>query len=151
LEMAKSADLAQQGYGELYAEQQAQAEAGAPASMWGADQLIEEGGWRSEDEEPAFLLNRRVGDDGMIEGMELGGKSSEPGALMAALQTIADIEASDPGGRKSWKEFVVEARAIAREAITGVDEAASVWDGEIVAALREIAGIETIEQEGRRL
>jgi hypothetical protein len=46
----------------------------------------------------------------------------------------------------------VEVCAIAREAITGVNGAASVWYEHVVSALKEIAGIgNVVEKEGRLL
>ncbi len=163
LEMAKSVDLAQQAYGELYVEQQAQMEGGALASMDEADPLIEGGMYRLarrlvSPAAPPTLLAPSLKSARLEVGERLDGNTLQPlqdkskTAAELALESIANIEANALNVRKSWKELVVEVGAIAREAITGVNEAASVWDGDLVMALKEIAGIETVvEQEGRLL
>jgi hypothetical protein len=163
LEMAKSVDLAQQAHGEQYVEQQAQAEGGATASMDGANPLIEDGSYRLARKLISLaatptLLAPSLKSARFEAGERLDGNTVQPlqdkgkTAAELALESIANIESHHLNARKSWKELAVEVYAIAREAITGVNDAASVWYEHIVSALKEIAGIENaVEKEGRLL
>ena len=120
-------------------------EAGAPASI--GERLKINGISLEARKHAEDLAKQWVSNENTIQPLQDKGKT----AAELALESIANIvEANALNARKSWKELVVEVCAIARAAITGVNEAASVWDKHIVTALREIAGIETIvEKEGR--
>jgi hypothetical protein len=70
---------------------------------------------------------------------------------MAALQTIAKIEAPDPSGRRSLKELSGAVGRIALAAITDAGGAEAIQDKEVGAALGKIAGIMAGDQQGRLL
>ena len=119
-EMAKSADLAQQAYGELYAEQQAQADVGGAASI----SFIGRGGFDSEG---------RLGGKIAIETDRNGDRAL---ALTSALQKIAAIEPSDRSDTRTWGELASVAVRTAREAVAGFER---VEEGEVIQALLKIA------------
>jgi hypothetical protein len=70
---------------------------------------------------------------------------------MTALQTIANIEAPDPSGRRSLKELSATVGRIALAAIADAGGAEAVQDKEEGAALGKIAGIMASDQQGRLL
>ena len=70
---------------------------------------------------------------------------------MTALQTIANIEAPDPSGRRSLKELSATRIRDRRERNTAHGGAELVQDKEEGAALGKIAGIMASDQQGRLL
>jgi len=121
-EMAKSVDLAQQAYGDLYTEQQAHLHLGSG--------LAEQG-------------------DSNENTVQRRGATTE--ALMAALQAIANIEAPDPSGRRSLKELSEAVSHIARAAIANAGGAEAIQDKEVGVVLGKIAGVMASDQQGRLL
>jgi hypothetical protein len=67
----------------------------------------------------------------------------------AALQQIADLEKNDPSGIQPWKELALEAGAIAREAIAGVDAMQTGKKDEPILALQKIAALSPVDSDGR--
>ncbi|HEY9435058.1 MAG TPA: hypothetical protein VI260_26685, partial [Blastocatellia bacterium] len=128
LELARSADLAQQAYGELYVEQQAQVNPTSGLHLGSG--LAEQGGSNENT-------------------VQSRGATTE--ALMAALQTIANIEAPDPSGNRSLKELSDAVGHIARAAIANAGGAEAIQDKGVGAALGKIAGIMASNQQGRLL
>lgn len=71
--------------------------------------------------------------------------------LIAALQSIANIEAPDPSGKRSLKELSGEAIGIARSAIAQAGGAEVIRDREAGAALAKIVDAGPSDQQGRLL
>ncbi|MCI0389870.1 MAG: relaxase domain-containing protein [Acidobacteria bacterium] len=78
------------------------------------------------------------------------GRSEPTQWLVAALQAIANIEAIDPSGRRSWRELNAAAGRIAREAIKQAEATESVKDRELVGALEKVAALEGVDRAGVR-
>jgi hypothetical protein len=95
------------------------------------------------------LAERRFSYENTIQPLHGRGNTTE--ALIAALQTIANIEAPDPSGKRSLKELSGAARDVARSAIAQAGGAEAIQDKEVGAALGKIAGVGTTDQQGRLL
>lgn len=66
-----------------------------------------------------------------------------------ALRQIADLEKNDPSGTQPWKELALEAGAIAREAIAGVDPMQAGKKDEPILTLEKIAALAPVDSDGR--
>ncbi|MCI0389873.1 MAG: hypothetical protein MOB07_14080 [Acidobacteria bacterium] len=78
------------------------------------------------------------------------GRSEPTQELVAALQKIANIEAIDPTGTRSWRELAGAVDAISREAIVKAGSVESENDKELVVALEKIATLEPVDRAGAR-
>ncbi len=93
------------------------------------------------------------GDGGVGDGAGLSVRiaPTKIEALIATLETIANIEAPDPNGKRSLKELSGAVVNIARSAIARAGGAEAIQDKGVGAALGKIASVGSADQQGRLL
>lgn len=96
-------------------------------------------------------LDARLAEQGFSNENTIQRRDATTEALMTALQTISNIEAPDPSGRRSLKELSATVGRIALAALADAGGAEAIQDKEVGAALGKIAGIMASDQQGRLL
>src|SRR5262249_26716968 len=96
-------------------------------------------------------LDSRLAEQGFSNENTIQRRDATTEALMTALQTISNIEAPDPSGRRSLKELSATVGRIALAALAHAGGAEAIQDKEVGAALGQIAGIMASDQQGRLL